>query len=81
VSAQVASAVAGGQPPLPSDTLSEREREVLRLIGAAITVGEIATQLNLSPKTVSTYRARILRKLGLRNTAQLMRYALLHHMT
>jgi DNA-binding NarL/FixJ family response regulator len=79
LSEHLATAVASGQEPIMSDTLSQREREVLRLIGAAVTVGEIATHLKLSPKTVSTYRARILKKLGLRNTAQLMRYALLHH--
>jgi DNA-binding NarL/FixJ family response regulator len=61
----------------PSHTkLSNREDQVLRLIGAGRTVSEIATQLILSVKTVSTYRSIVLRKLSLRNNAQLMRYAL-----
>jgi DNA-binding NarL/FixJ family response regulator len=59
-------------------TLSDREDQVLRLIGSGQTVGEIAKQLNLSVKTVSTYRAIVLRKLGLENNAQLMRYAQEH---
>jgi DNA-binding NarL/FixJ family response regulator len=56
-------------------TLSDREDQVLRLIATGCTVGEIAVQLVLSVKTVSTYRAIVLRKLGLANNAQLMRYA------
>lgn len=59
-------------------TLSDREDQVLRLIAAGRTVGEIAVQLNLSVKTVSTYRTIVLRKLGLKNNAQLMRYAQEH---
>ena len=55
--------------------LSAREDQVLRLIGSGRTVGEIAGQLNLSVKTVSTYRTKILEKLGLENNAQIMRYA------
>jgi DNA-binding NarL/FixJ family response regulator len=58
--------------------LSDREDQVLRLIGRGQTVGEIATQLNLSVKTVSTYRSIVLRKLSLENNAQLMRYAQQH---
>lgn len=61
--------------------LSDREHEVLRLIGAGRTGGEIAAELALSAKTVSTYRTRILRKLGLRTTADLIRYALQHQLT
>ncbi len=60
------------------ERLSDREFQVLRLIGTGRTVGEIAGQLKLSVKTVSTYRAITLRKLGLKNNAQLMRYAYEH---
>lgn len=60
------------------EALSAREFEVLRLLGAGRTVSEIATVLNLSVKTVSTYRTRVLEKLGLRNTAGIIRYALQH---
>jgi len=55
--------------------LSNREDQVLRLIAGGSTVGEIAVQLSLSVKTVSTYRTQVLRKLSLANNAQLMRYA------
>jgi DNA-binding NarL/FixJ family response regulator len=58
--------------------LSDREDQVLRLIGSGCTVGEIALRLVLSVKTVSTYRTIVLRKLSLKNNAQLMRYALEH---
>ena len=58
--------------------LSDREDQVLRLIGAGNTVGKIAAQLSLSVKTISTYRTIVLRKLRLENNAQLMRYALEH---
>ncbi|HUR56339.1 MAG TPA: response regulator transcription factor [Opitutaceae bacterium] len=60
--------------------LSDREDQVLRLIGAGRAVGEIAGDLDLSVKTVSGYRAIVLRKLGLQNNAQLMRYAQEHGM-
>jgi DNA-binding NarL/FixJ family response regulator len=58
--------------------LSDREDQVLRLIGRGHTVGDIASQLNLSVKTVSTYRSIVLRKLSLENNAQLMRYVQQH---
>ena len=56
--------------------LSSREREVMRLIGFGKTVKEIAAGLALSEKTVSTYRSRVLTKLKLKSTAELIRYAL-----
>jgi two-component system, NarL family, invasion response regulator UvrY len=58
----------------PHDTLSDREFEVMRLIGSGKTVGEIADLLALSDNTVSTYRARILEKMQLRTNAELIRY-------
>lgn len=60
----------------PHDTLSDREFQVLRLLGAGNAVSDIAAQLHLSVKTVSTYRARLLEKLGLRSTAELVAYAI-----
>jgi two-component system invasion response regulator UvrY len=54
--------------------LSDRELQVLRMLGGGKTVTEIAAELSLSAKTISTYRARILEKLGLRTTAQLVHY-------
>lgn len=56
--------------------LSDREYEVLRLIGRGRTPTEIAEALHLSVKTVSTYRSRILQKLQLSTTAELTRYAI-----
>lgn len=56
--------------------LSNRELQVLRAIGEGKTVGRIAEQLGLSVKTVSTYRARLLAKLRLTDTAALIRYAI-----
>jgi two-component system invasion response regulator UvrY len=58
------------------DRLSDRELEVLRLIGAGRTVKEIGGQLSLSVKTVSTYRVRLLAKLRMKSNAELMRFAL-----
>ena len=66
---------ADGARPGPQ-ALSGREREVTRLIGLGGTVKEIAASLALSEKTVSTYRSRILTKLNLKSTAELIRYAL-----
>lgn len=60
----------------PLESLSNREREILRLIGAAHPPKDIARTLGLSVKTVSTYRSRILLKLKLRTTADLMRHAI-----
>ena len=62
------------------ETLSDREFEVLRMIALGKTVTEIAEQLHLSATTVSTYRARILEKMNLATTAELMRYALRNHL-
>lgn len=73
---RLASQLAGGREGAPHEQLSDREHEVLRLIGAGKSVKEIAAALRLSPKTVSTYRTRILEKLRLKTTADLIRYAL-----
>ncbi len=58
--------------------LSEREHEILRLIGSGLAVSEIAERMALSVKTVSTYRRRVLDKMGLHNNAQLTHYAVTH---
>jgi two-component system invasion response regulator UvrY len=60
----------------PHDALSDREYQVLRLLGSGQTASDIARDLGLSVKTVSTYRTRVLEKLGMRTTAELMRYAI-----
>ena len=58
--------------------LSDREYQIFLLLAAGKAVGQIATELTLSAKTVSTHRKHILKKMELANTAELMRYALEH---
>jgi DNA-binding NarL/FixJ family response regulator len=62
------------------ESLSRREREVLRLVGLGRTVKEIAAVLALTETTISTYRSRILTKLGLTSTAELIRYAVINRL-
>ena len=82
VSAKLAEALAADLDPktnrLPHQRLSQREFEVLRFLASGTAVSEIADMLSLSDKTVSTYRGRILEKLQLKTTAELVRYALEH---
>ncbi|HKO45602.1 MAG TPA: response regulator transcription factor [Pyrinomonadaceae bacterium] len=59
----------------PHETLSDREFEVMRLISSGKTVGEIAELLSLSSGTISTYRTRILEKMGMKTNAELTHYA------
>ena len=84
VSASLGEYMAGSlnKTPIGPDhhTLSERELEVLGLLAQGQSVKHIAKSLTLSIKTVSTYRARLLDKLQLRNTAELIRYAFDHHL-
>ena len=65
---------AGGQRP-PHELLSDREFEVMRRLGSGLTVSQIASELALSAKTVSTYRTRILEKMAVTTNADLVRYA------
>jgi DNA-binding NarL/FixJ family response regulator len=60
---------------LPTDTLSDRELEVLGLLGQGLNTREIAEKLNLSTKTIDTYREHIKTKLGLKNANELLRFA------
>ena len=60
----------------PHETLSDREYQVLRMVASGQTVSEIAEALSLSVKTVSTYRTRILEKMGMRTNAELTHYAI-----
>ena len=62
------------------DRLSDRELEILRLMGSGKTISQIAEVLHLSVSTVSTYRGRILEKMNLTTTAELMSYALRHQL-
>ncbi|GFK94252.1 Oxygen regulatory protein NreC [Fundidesulfovibrio magnetotacticus] len=74
VSPGLSPGLAPRQDPLAA--LSRREREVMRLLAQGRTVSDIARDLNLSVKTASTYRSRIMRKLGLRTAADFYRRAL-----
>lgn len=62
------------------EALSDREFQVLRLLGSGMTVGEIAEELSLSVKTISTNRSRILEKMGMKNNAELICYAIRHNL-
>ena len=64
----------------PHEALSPREFDVLVMIGAGKAVGQIAGELHLSGTTVSTYRARILEKMKMTTTAELIRYAVRNHL-
>ena len=82
ISAEVAeqlalSAMPNAEGPLHG-SLSDREYQVFRLLVAGEGVTQIAAQLNLSVKTVSTHKARLMEKLGIDNAAELVRYALKH---
>jgi two-component system invasion response regulator UvrY len=74
----LASHVDATSAQLPHEKLSNREFEVVCLIAQGKSVSDIADQLALSVKTVSTYRSRILEKLALRHNAEITRYALRH---
>ena len=58
------------------ESLSDREYQILRLLGSGKSTSDIARDLGLSSKTISTYRERVLQKLGMRTNAELMRYAI-----
>jgi DNA-binding NarL/FixJ family response regulator len=62
----------------PLDRLSLRESEVLKLVVEGHTSADIAARLALSVKTVETYRARIMRKLGVKDTVELVKFAMRH---
>lgn len=78
---QMANHFSGDQSATLHDILSNREMEVLRLLGQGKTVSGIADVMVLSVKTVSTYRRRLLDKLRLRTTAELIRYAVDYNLT
>src|ERR1043165_8192326 len=65
-----------GGDQMPHETLSDREYEVLRLIASGKTVTQIAEQVHLSVKTISTYRTRVLEKMRMQSSAELTHYAI-----
>lgn len=68
-------------PQSPLESLSQREREVVQLVVAGKTSAEIALILSLSPKSVETYRSRLMTKLGVNNISSLVKFALQHGIT
>ena len=74
----LATDLSGETSDAPHDALSDRELEVMRLMGEGKTISLIASALNLSVTTVSTYRGRILEKMGMTTSAEIMRYALVN---
>jgi len=70
----------GGAETLPHERLSDREFEILRLLGSGKSVTDIARILNLSVKTVSTHRTRLLAKTGLHDNAAIVQYVISHQL-
>jgi two-component system invasion response regulator UvrY len=70
----------GGMEKLPHQALSDREYRVMWMIASGKSIKDIAGDLVLSANTISTYRARILKKLNLKNNSELVRYALRHQL-
>jgi len=77
---QLALGVVDAAAKPPHEYLSGREFEVLRLLAGGLSLKEIAARLRVSPKTVSSFRARVLEKMKLKTNAELVRYALEHHL-
>jgi two-component system invasion response regulator UvrY len=80
LAASVGAGAAGRDTQPLHEKLSQREYQVFRLLSQGRSVGEIAEQLALSSNTVSTYRARILEKTGVRNDVELALYAVQHEL-
>lgn len=76
----LASVLAGESKGAPHERLSDREFEIFRMLASGKTVSQIALELALSVKTVSTHRTRILRKMEMTNNAELTHYAVRNHL-
>jgi DNA-binding NarL/FixJ family response regulator len=81
VAERAAAALDARSQALPHELVSRREFDVLCMLGTGKSVKQIAAELGLSPKTVSTHRARLLNKMRLKTNADLIRYAVLHGLT
>jgi DNA-binding NarL/FixJ family response regulator len=85
ISAEVAEQLALGAMPhadqAPHTALSDREFQVLRMLAEGHTVSDVAAKVNLSVKTISTHKARLMQKLGVTTNTELLRYAIQHRLT
>jgi DNA-binding NarL/FixJ family response regulator len=85
ISAEVAEQLArdahGVSDALPHTILSDREYQVFRMLVAGVSLTEIAERLNLSIKTISTHKSRLMQKMNVGNQAELIRYAIAHKLT
>jgi DNA-binding NarL/FixJ family response regulator len=81
VAAILAEGLGARRNALGPESLSRREQEILRLVADGLTSAAIGTRLELSQKTVDTYRSRLMQKLGISSVAGLVKYALLHGLT
>ena len=72
---------ASGQAPDPMAALSTRERQIMRMVVSGMSSAAIGTELHLSPKTVDTYRSRLMHKLNINSVAGLTKFALQHGLT
>ncbi|HEX8550787.1 MAG TPA: response regulator transcription factor [Abditibacteriaceae bacterium] len=77
---QIASGLGKESEKMPHESLSDREYQVMRLIAAGKTPTQIAAELMLSVKTISTFRTRVLAKMGRKTNADLIQYALQHNL-
>ncbi|MDO8787776.1 MAG: response regulator transcription factor [Sulfuritalea sp.] len=78
VAQQLAEAISENTEKSPHERITDREYQVLVLISTGNTLTQVAEKLSLGVATVSTYRARLLEKMGLKSTAELIRYGLEH---
>ncbi len=78
---QLAGSLGLTQAPLPHELLSDREFDVLKLLVTGKSINQIAALMTLGPTTISTYRSRILAKMGMKTNADLIHYALVHKLT
>jgi len=85
ITPEVAEQLALGAMPnadqAPHAALSDREFQVLRMLAGGASVSDIAARINLSVKTVSTHKGRLMHKLGVATTTELLRYAIDHRLT
>src|SRR5262245_16723406 len=81
VSTRIAEAFQTKLDASPIDTLSRREREILQLVAEGQSSAKIATLISISPKSVETYRSRLMHKLGLHGMCDMVKFAIRHGLT